>query len=942
MPCLDDNTVAAFMDGTLSPEARLEVERHVESCAACRQLLAALMRSDAEALTPSVGPTLPSALTPQPRLSRGTQLSRYHLLDPLGAGGMGVVYAAWDPVLERNIAVKVVRGDGSPEALEEVRTRLQREGKAIAQLAHPNIVAVFDMGTSDGQVFVAMELVDGGSLRSWLKTAPRPWPEVVEKFCEAGLGLAAAHRAGLAHRDFKPENVLVGTDGRVRVTDFGLADRLGAPLPSGTGALSPSSDVRLTQTGARLGTPAYMAPEQYAGLRADVSSDQFSFCVALWEAVVGARPWLPAADPKQWKFVDAPADTRAPLWLRRVLLKGLQLEPSERYPTMELLLLALRADPQKARASRRWLAAGLVTAVLLVAFAWWAATRSSRLCTGAEAEVATVWNPGVAASLRQAFTATGAEGNDSWARIEPRLNAWWRTWATTHTEACRATRVRGDQSDQLLGLRMACLQRERTQTAALLSVFEHADADVVARAPEAVDALDSLAGCNDTEALLAEVTPPQGAELISQVAAVRTLLAEGRARDDAGQYKDALERATRAVTQARGLSYQPVLAEALLLAGRLQEHAGDLKASEQSLLDAISTAESSKHDVVAAEAATELLLVLGARQARFGEAQAWEKLAEGALRRSGDSPRLRARLLQAQGLVRYNEGKLVEATETHQRAVALFEKLEPGSIALANALNDLAASLRGGRKAKESLAVYQRALDILIVQAGAEGDLVAANRNGMANSMMLEGRFDDAFTLYAQALVTFRKRLGPTHFRTVTTLNNLGVVRAEQGRYAEALPYFEQVLEARKTSLAPTDAKTADAWSNVGMLLVELGRYDEALADFEKAKGILQGYPLDHFSQAEALLGTAKVALARHHPEQAKPLLERVLALCEKKQGFRFDYTRVRAQFLMGRALAPSPEGLAMILAARAALVGFGEERFHRDIAEVDKFLPRP
>lgn len=941
MPCLDDNTVAAFMDGALPAEAKRELEHHVEGCAPCRQLLAALMRGEVEAATPSTGPTLPSAPAPHRWLPPGTRLSRYHLREPLGAGGMGVVYAAWDPVLERTIAVKVVRGDGSPEALEEVRARLQREGKAIAQLAHPNIVAVFDMGTSEGQVFIAMELVDGGSLRSWLKAAPRAWPEVLEKFCAAGQGLAAAHRAGLAHRDFKPENLLVGTDGRVRVTDFGLADRLATPLPAGPGAPPPASEGRLTQTGARLGTPAYMAPEQYAGLGADASSDQFSFCVALWEAVVGARPWRPAADPKQWQFVEPPADTPAPLWLRRALLKGLQLEPSARYPTMDLLLRALAADAQQARPHRRWLAWGLPAAAVLVAGSWWFATRGSRLCTGAEAEVAAVWNPQVVASLRTAFTATGAEGAEGWARIEPGLDAWWRSWAQTHTEACRATRVRGEQSDQLLGLRMACLQRERTQTAALLAVFARADADVVARAPEAVDALDSLAGCSDVEALLAEVPPPQGAALVSQVAAARALLAEGRARDDAGQYRDALERATRAVAMARELSYQPVLAEALLLAGRLQEHAGDLKASEQSLLDAIATAEASKHDVVAAAAATELVLVFGARQARFGEAQAWEKLAEGALRRSGDSPLLRARLLQAQGLVRYNEGKLVEATQKHQQAVALFEKLEPGSIALASALNDLAAALRGGRKARESLAGYQRALDILLVRAGAESDLVAANRNGMANSMMLEGRFDDAFTLYAQALVTFRKRLGPTHFRTVTTLNNLGVVRAEQGRYAEALPYFEEVLAARQASLAPTDAKTADAWSNVGMLRVELGRYDEALADFEQAKGILQGYPLDHFSQAEALLGTAKVALARRKPGEARPLLQRVLALCEKKQGFRFDYTRVRAQFLMGRALAPAPEGYALMREARAALVGFGEERFRRDIAEIDQALPR-
>ncbi len=956
MACLDDNTVAAFMAGTLSAAARREVELHVEGCADCRQLLAVLMRGDREESSDSTGPTLPSAMTtePSPMLVRGQQLGRYLLLESIGAGGMGVVYAAYDPVLERKVAVKVVRGGGGPEALEEVRVRLQREGKSIAQLAHPNIVAVFDMGTSDGQVYVAMELVEGGSLKQWLREAKRPWREVLQKFLAAGHGLAAAHRAGLAHRDFKPENVLIGKDGRVRVTDFGLASSASAstalllpllPLPSsppGEPGERGNLDARLTRSGALLGTPAYMAPEQYAGRGADTLSDQFSFCVALWEAVFGERPYTPDVDPTKWKFVEPPPNTNVPPWLKRALLRGLSLTPSERSPTMEVLLLALEADPARTRAARRWLAAGLALAVAAAGGTWWAATRSSRLCTGAAAEVARAWNPAVVQSLATAFTATGAEdAAGKWERTRLELDAWWRTWAATYTEACQATRVRGEQSDQLLGLRMACLSRQCAQTVALLEVFQRADPEVVAKAAEAGNALSPLSACNDTEALLAQVSPPQGAALSAEVEAVRGLLAESQARSDTGQYQEALTRSLQAVARAKTLDYRPVLAEALLLTGVLQEHQGDLKASEQSLLDAISTAEASKHDTVTARAATHLMLVLGARQARYAEAHAWGKLAAGALSRSGGSAMDQAALLRVEGLVHYAEGKLVEAIEAHQQAVALFEQQAPGTLTLAEALNDLGAALRGGRKAKESQEAFRRALDILLVKAGPDSDLVAATRNGMANSYMLEGRFTEAFTLYQQSFETFARRLGPTHFRTVTSLNNLGVVLAEQGRYADALPYFEKVLAARLSSLSPTDAKTADAWSNVGMLRVELGRYDEALTDFEKARGILQGYPLDHFSQAESLLGVAKVALARHTPEQAVEPLWRVLSLCEKKEGFRFDYTRARANFLMGRALVegrkPDRErGHALVHEARAALEGFGAERFQRDLAEID------
>ena len=944
MGCLDDNTVAAFMAGTLTPEAMREVEQHVETCASCRSLLAVMMRGDRdEASELSTGPTLPSRPAPA-TLGRGTQLGRYLLLESIGAGGMGVVYAAHDPVLDRKVAVKVVRDDGTTAALEEVRSRLEREGRAIAQLSHPHIVAVFDMGTSSDRVFIAMELVDGGSLKAWQREKKRGWREVLQKYLEAGQGLAAAHRAGLAHRDFKPENVLIGRDGRVRVTDFGLAASTTAPplLPVPSDTARPSGDGRLTATGALVGTPAYMAPEQYAGLGADALSDQFSFCVALWESLHGVRPYAPDPDPRKWKFVEPPASD-VPPWVRKALLRGLSLEFEGRYPTLELLLMELQKDPARGRATRRWIAAGALVIVAGLGAGYWAATRGERLCSGAADEVAHVWNPAVAGALAQAFAATGPDGVATWPRVNRALDEWWKSWASLHTDACRATRVRGEQSDQLLSLRMTCLSRAQAQSAALIEVFRSADKEVVGKAPEAVAALDPLAMCSDADALLAQVSPPQSPALQQQVEAVRATLAQARARSNAGQYKEALALVTGAVSAAKALEYQPVLAEALLLSGQLQEHLGDLKASEQSLLDAIAAAEASRHDVITARAATHLVLVLGARQARYSEAHAWEKLARGALSRSGGSEALEAALLQTEGLVHYAEGKLADATEDHQRAVALLEKLEPNSLHLAEALNNLGAALRGGRKAKEALVAFERALQILLEKTGPDSDLVATTRNGMANAYMLEGRFKEAFALYQQSFDVFTTRLGPTHFRTVTTLNNLGVVLAEQGRYADALPYFQKVLEARQKTLSPTDAKTADAWSNVGMLQVELEQYDEALADFEHARAILQGYPLDHFSQAESLLGVAKVALARKEPQKAVPSLERVLGLCEKKEGFRFDYTRARANFLMGRALAegkpPAKEGWDKVRAAREALVGFGAERFQRDLAEVDAWM---
>jgi hypothetical protein len=395
--CLDDNTAAEFASGALPPAGAGRVEGHLATCRACRLLVAALAvpSSDSEADTVPREPvareprgkrgrplppratatTQPAAPTPGglaaiadrgPRL--GDTVGRYLVLGRLGAGGMGVVLSAYDPQLDRRVALKLLRA-GLELATGEARARLVREAQAIAQLSHPNVVAVHDVGTAaSGEVYVAMELVDGETLTRWLDAAARPWREVLDLFLQAGRGLAAAHAVGLLHRDFKPDNVLVGGDGRVRVTDFGLArSLLGAPdgesaprpLPA-PGALHQS----LTATGTVLGTPRYMAPEQLRGDEADARADQFSFCVALYEALYGRHPLR--GDTAQ-HMIDAgerplePPEGLVPSWLGKALVRGLDPAPARRFPSMSALLgeLAPIAPPR-----RRWAALG-VGAVLV-------------------------------------------------------------------------------------------------------------------------------------------------------------------------------------------------------------------------------------------------------------------------------------------------------------------------------------------------------------------------------------------------------------------------------------------------------------------------------------------------------------------------------------------------------------------------------------------------
>jgi serine/threonine protein kinase len=293
----------------------------------------------------------------------GVCFGRYELVEEIGSGAMGVVWAARDMDLDRQVALKLIRSGG--RSLPELRGRLLGEARAMARLSHPNVVTVHDVGTTEDGLFIAMEHLDGGTLDKWLDASPRSWREVVDKFIEAGRGLAEAHRAGLVHRDFKPENVLLGRDGVARVADFGLA----LPVAESTGATEESSagerERAVTEEGVLVGTLAFMAPEQLLGQRATARSDQFGFSVALYEALFGIRPFggqsceIPAAvlltAIVEGCIAPPPPGRRVPGRLHRLIVRGLACEPEDRWATMDALVAELEAC--RARALPSWIAA---------------------------------------------------------------------------------------------------------------------------------------------------------------------------------------------------------------------------------------------------------------------------------------------------------------------------------------------------------------------------------------------------------------------------------------------------------------------------------------------------------------------------------------------------------------------------------------------------------
>ncbi len=306
-------------------------------------------------------------------IRHGSKIGRFVVVGELGSGGMGVVYAGHDPELDRRVALKVLRAGA---ATEEERLRMQREGQAMARVTHPNVITVYEVGTVGSLVFLAEELLDAGTLGTWLER-PRTIPEIVDKFVLAGRGLAAAHAAGLVHRDFKPDNVLLGKDGRVRVADFGLARALGPgdeDLPAATRAnmaraqldLSRNPMDALTRTGAVMGTPMFMAPEQHNGDRADARSDQFAFCIALYHALYGAWPFagktsVALADAVIGGRMEKPPKA-IPAPLRKLLLRGLATRPADRFPSMNALLAEL--DRKPARAGRKIVIASLALSLV--------------------------------------------------------------------------------------------------------------------------------------------------------------------------------------------------------------------------------------------------------------------------------------------------------------------------------------------------------------------------------------------------------------------------------------------------------------------------------------------------------------------------------------------------------------------------------------------------
>jgi eukaryotic-like serine/threonine-protein kinase len=588
--------------------------------------------------------------------SRSTvRLGRYLVLDRVGAGAMGVVFAALDPELGRKVALKLVsaRPDHDGPSPHE---RLVREAQALAKLTHPNVVVIHDVGVTDGgpdaaaaahaAVFIAMEFIEGETLRAWLARAQRPWADVVAVMSEAGRGLAAAHAAGLVHRDFKPDNVMIGVDphrthgfGRVRVTDFGLA-RAEAFVSEGDqtqeyrrrGTLD-SVPATPTVDGVAVGTPAYMSPEQHDARPVDARSDQFAFCVTLWEALFGVRPFTGRSIAElavaiQEGAPQPPMRSGVPRWLAAVVARGLAADPAARYPDMDALLAALSDDPTRRR-RRRWLA-GLVGLALVGSWGAIEARRAAQLraCASAGAELDEVW----------------ATSSDTADRVLPGLDAYAQEWSRLREQLCVTAMTTGTRTDEMRARSEACLDERRAALATLVELLAHAEPRTVLHAAESAAALPPVAPCGDDAWLLAQPSPPTDPVQRDEIAAARRTLAQQAVRTRLGEPPQPSE-VQALLERARVLGWQPLVAEIGYVLGLVHAAHGDNERAEAQLVEAYFVAHAAAYEQLAADIASELCAVVGRQSGRVQEGKRWGRLARAGFERSPAVDDLRGALL---------------------------------------------------------------------------------------------------------------------------------------------------------------------------------------------------------------------------------------------------------------------------------------------------------
>jgi len=915
----------------------------------------------------------------------GDRVGRYVLIRKLGAGGMGVVFAAYDPQLDRRVAIKLLRVDlvassGSVRA----RERTLREARALARLIHPGIVAVHDAGFHKGELYIVMELVEGESLRDWLAAGPRPVAAIVDVFRQAAIGLSAAHAQQMVHRDFKPDNVLIGRDGRVRVADFGLvhiadggaerspaaaddapdaratvvgsapgataaaattattaaaASRSGAVTvglgrAAAAAALSPAlaATPALTVTGAFMGTPGYMAPEQLDGAEVDARADQFAFGITLWAALYGAPPWTVAElGPRRAAMAAGPPPdpetARAvPTWLRAVVRRTLAPAPADRFPTMTAVVAAIDRGLARRRRITTAVAGVTITGVVAAALAVGALReRGPEPCGGGRALIGQVWNPGRAAEVRARLAGRGLDLR----AMQPllgRLDGYARDWAADHRAACRATRVDRAQTEQVLDQRMACLDRARASLRAVVGALADGRLDDPGRRGLADD-LPAIAACSDRETLDGVEARPAAVDQARLEAAIAQMLDAKLAVYDVAR-ADATDRSEEALRQARATGWAPLVADAALIHGELLRQRQRYDQARPFYDEALREALRGSPPRVQAEIMASLAYLELLRD-DHALAQAWIDRAMALSSRLHRPAELELLILDDAFAIALATGDPTRAKAFAEREVALASAAAPpDDHRLADALLDLGRLASDEGRYADAVATIDRALAVGRGALGDDTPWQAVGLQAEIEPLIALGRTRDARTAVERAIAVRRPVFGPDDAFAAELYTLLGAIAQRHGDLAGARAAYEGSVPRAIATHGADATATAMAIANLAMIDAEAGDFARAETGALQAQGIFErklgaGAPeLINVLvlRAYAARGQRRFADARGHLERAHAIAARALgadhpdtANIEVELGHtdRLEGRRpaaiARYQAIVGRADLPPP-----------------------------------
>ena len=859
---------------------------------------------------PSLAVTEPEA---PPAEIEGPAIGRYVFRRWIGTGGMGVVVAAYDPELERQVAIKLVLADN-----DEARARLMREAQAMARLSQPNVVTVYEVIWIGDRAGIVMELVDGEDLATWQRNARPGWRDVVAAYVQAARGLAAAHRAGLVHRDFKPSNALRDREGVVRVTDFGLVrsergDVAESEAPdAGSAADTTSFTSTLTRTGSIVGTPAYMAPEQHLRAPVDARTDQWALACSLYEALYGRRPFAGedrqtlAAAVTSGEPLPEPSDSEVPRRLRAVIRRALAPRPEDRFADMEALIAAL--SPPR-RASR--IAAGVAALVMAAAVAAGAmVARHRTTCQGLDGPLTAFWTAARKAAVRARFAAAGAGLPASVAdRVIERIDQYGADWLAARTNACTDAR-QGVESRELLDSRMRCLDQRLAELSAVVESITEGDAATLRSAGDAVEQLHLVADCQDPRDA---VPRPASASARAAIADAEHGLARAWAMHALGQFERALPLAQKAADVGERTGFAPLLAHALVLRGECEDRKHQYAAAQATYDRAAGAAARAKDDASVVEALARGSLVVGSHMGRPAEALTGRRFIDLTLERAGEPPRVRALWHHILAILLLTQERYDDAFAAERDAVETWRKVLPPRH------------------------VY------LIDSLETEGNIEVGR-----------GQFEHADALFQEVLAARLASRGPNDPSVADVLTNLGTLEGSRGNLPAALGYLERATTIARAAGVPNYL----ASYNLGLAQADAGRWRAAIATLAAAHDTAEREaPGDSVYLGEVAIWLGAAHLALGEVAAATALIERGLATARAaKSGALLEPLALSARAALARrdvATAKSrleeiaqrgdDGGVSLALLVRAELAqkerGCGEARplFERALAAVKK-----